>query len=163
MKIKKKNKNIWESFTAGLLRWLSGKESACQWRRHRDAGSIPGSGRSPGAGHDNPLQYSCLQNPTDRGAWEATVYGVAKSQTWLSAHTHMWPLKLVTLDKKGNYFEPLWAGQCWSLKRRIISRTDSGAKPTQSSLRPSPGLQGSPQAPSCISHAIKEHEILYAW
>ena len=47
----------------------------------RDAGLIPGSGRSPGGGHNNPLQYSCLGNPMDRGAWWATVYGVAKSQT----------------------------------------------------------------------------------
>ena len=47
----------------------------------RDMGSIPGSGRSPGGGHGNPLQYSCLENPMDRGAWRATVHGVAKSQT----------------------------------------------------------------------------------
>ena len=44
-----------------------------------DLGSIPGSGRSPGEGHGNPLQYSCLDNPTDRGAWQATVHGVTKS------------------------------------------------------------------------------------
>ena len=43
----------------------------------RDVGSIPGSGRSPGGGHGNPLQYSCLENPMDRGAWWATVHGVA--------------------------------------------------------------------------------------
>ena len=49
----------------------------------RDAGSIPGSGRSFGGGHGNPLQYSCLENLTDRGAWQATVHRVAKSQTWL--------------------------------------------------------------------------------
>ena len=42
----------------------------------RDAGSIPGLGRSPGGGHGNPLQYSCLGNPMDRGAWWATVHGV---------------------------------------------------------------------------------------
>ena len=56
----------------------------------RDPGSIPESGRSPGGGNDYPLQYSCLGNPTDRGAWRATVHGVAKSQTRLSelsAHT----------------------------------------------------------------------------
>ena len=47
----------------------------------RDSGSIPGSGRQPGEGNGNPLQYSCQENPTDRGAWEATVHGVAKSQT----------------------------------------------------------------------------------
>ena len=47
----------------------------------RDQGSIPGLGRSPGEGLGNPLQYSCLENPTDRGAWQATVHGVAKSET----------------------------------------------------------------------------------
>ena len=49
-----------------------------------DAGSIPGSGRPPGGGNGNPLQYSYLENPMDREAWKATVYGAAKSQTWLS-------------------------------------------------------------------------------
>ena len=43
-------------------------------------GLIPGSGQSPGGGHGNPLQYSCLENPMDRGAWWATVYGVTKNQ-----------------------------------------------------------------------------------
>ena len=50
----------------------------------RDLGSIPGLGRSPGGGNDNPLQYSCLENLIDRDAWRATVHGVAKSQTQLS-------------------------------------------------------------------------------
>ena len=45
----------------------------------REAGSIPGSGRSPGAGHGNPLQCSCLENPMDRGAWRATVHRVIES------------------------------------------------------------------------------------
>ena len=47
----------------------------------RDVDSVPGLGRSPGEGHDNPLQYSCLENPMDRGAWWATVHKVAQSQT----------------------------------------------------------------------------------
>ena len=50
----------------------------------RDMGSGPGSGRSPGGGHDNPLQYSCLENSMDRGAWWATDHGVAKSRTRLT-------------------------------------------------------------------------------
>ena len=50
-----------------------------------DGGSISGSGRSPGEGNGNPLQYSCLENPMDRGAWQATVNGVPKSWTQLSA------------------------------------------------------------------------------
>ena len=49
-----------------------------------DPGSIPGLGRSSGEGNGNPLQYLCLENPTDRGAWYATVHGVEKSQTQLS-------------------------------------------------------------------------------
>ena len=49
-----------------------------------DAGSIPGSGGSPGGGSSNPLQYSCLENSVDRGAWWAIVHGVAKSQTGVS-------------------------------------------------------------------------------
>ena len=53
-----------------------------------DLGSIPESGRSPGEGNGNPLQYSCLENPMDRGAWRATVHGAAKSQTQLSDFTH---------------------------------------------------------------------------
>ena len=57
------------------------KESACN---ERDQGLIPGLGRSPGQGNGLPLQYSCLENSMDRGAWQATVHGVAKSQTPLS-------------------------------------------------------------------------------
>ena len=50
----------------------------------RDAGSVPGLGRSPGIGHDNSLQDSCLENPMDRGAWQAVIHGVAKNQTQLT-------------------------------------------------------------------------------
>ena len=59
---------------------------------YRDAGSILGSGTSPGGGHGNPLQYSCLENYTDREAWRATVHGVAKTrmkQLSVCAHTHI--------------------------------------------------------------------------
>ena len=59
----------------GLPWWLSGKESACNVG---DPGSIPESGRSPGGGHGNPLQYPCLENPMDRGARWATVDGVKR-------------------------------------------------------------------------------------
>ena len=63
----------------------SGKESACN---AGDPCSILGSGRSPGEGNGNPLQYSCLENPMDRGAWQGTVHGSAKSWTGLSDITH---------------------------------------------------------------------------
>ena len=57
------------------------KESTCN---AGDLGSVPGLGRSPGGGHGHPLQYSCLENPIDRGAWRATVCWVVKSWTKLS-------------------------------------------------------------------------------
>ena len=66
----------------GILEGFPGgsdsKECACNVG---DLGSIPGLGSSPGGGHGNPLQYSCLKNPMDRGAWKATVHRVAKSKT----------------------------------------------------------------------------------
>ena len=65
----------------GLPWWLSGKEFTCN---AGDVGSIPGSGRSPGEGNGNSLQYSCLENSMDRGAWWATVHGVTKGRTRLS-------------------------------------------------------------------------------
>ena len=65
--------------------WLRGKESAyCPGDAAEAAGPIPQSGRSPGEGNGNPLQYSCLENPIDRRALQAIVHGVAKSQTQLS-------------------------------------------------------------------------------
>jgi len=58
-----------------------GKESTCSGGDKREVGLIPGSGRSPGGGNGNPLQFSCLKNLMDRGAWWATVHGVAKNHT----------------------------------------------------------------------------------
>ena len=60
-------------YIKGLPRWLSGKESACS---AGDAGSIPGSGRSPGGGNGNPFKYFCPGNPMDRGAWWAKSMGL---------------------------------------------------------------------------------------
>ena len=65
----------------GLPWWLSGKESACNAGATGDVGSIPGLGRSPGGGNGNPLQYSCLENPMNRGAWQATVHRVTGLDT----------------------------------------------------------------------------------
>ena len=62
-----------------------GREFTCN---AGDLSSIPGLGKSPGEGNGYPLQYSCLGNPKDRGAWWATVHGVTKSLTQLSKHTH---------------------------------------------------------------------------
>ena len=65
----------------GLPGGSDGKESACN---EGDLGSVPGWERSPGEGNGNPLQYSCLENSMDRGAWRATVHGVTKSRIRLS-------------------------------------------------------------------------------
>ena len=79
------------TYINGLPLWLSGKESTWQCRRPGEASLIPGSGRSPGGGYGNPFQYSCQENPMDRGAWQAMVHGVTKSWTQLdglSTHIH---------------------------------------------------------------------------
>ena len=65
---------------------LGGKESTCS---AGDTGSISGSGRSPGGANGNPLQYSCLKNPTDKGTWWATIQKVTKSQDWVTKQTHI--------------------------------------------------------------------------
>ena len=73
----------------GLPGWLSSKESTCDAEDEGNLGTIPGL-RSPGEGHGNPLQYSCLENLRDREAWQATVHRVSKSWTrlkQLSTHT----------------------------------------------------------------------------
>ena len=71
-------------FYMGFPGGSDGKESACN---AGDPGSVLGLGRSPGEGNGNPLQYSCLENPMDRGAWWAAVHGVAKNRTRLSDFT----------------------------------------------------------------------------
>ena len=63
------------------------KNSPANAEATEDVGSISGSERSPGGGNDNSLQYSCLENPTDRGAWKVTVHGVTKSWTQESTHS----------------------------------------------------------------------------
>ena len=74
----KRSLTLCTSFPGGT----SDKEPACQCRRCKKHW-LDQSGRSPRGGHGNPLQYSCLGNPTDRGPWRATVHGVAMSWTWL--------------------------------------------------------------------------------
>ena len=68
----------------------SGKEPACQCKRLKRCGFNPGSGRSPGGRLSNTLQYSCLENAMDRGAWKATVHGVENSRTlFKQLHPHI--------------------------------------------------------------------------
>ena len=80
----------------------SGKESTCQGRICRDAGLIPGMGRSPGVRNGNPCQYSCLENSMDRGTLQATVHRATKSQTliWVTKHTHTHPETQISVGKE---------------------------------------------------------------
>ena len=85
----------------------------------REAGSVPGSGRSPGGGRGNPLQHSCLETPTDRGAWRATLHSVAQSRTQLqdfSTHA-LWKstqtLRVLTDELSQSEFTCM--SICWSL------------------------------------------------
>ena len=83
-KIKKENyflNNFIKKNYRGFPGDANGKEPACQGRRHKRHGSVPRSGRSLGGGHGNALQYSCLENPMDRGAWWATVHRVVTEAT----------------------------------------------------------------------------------
>ena len=70
-----------------MVSYPGGSDSKASVYNAGDLGSIPESGRSPGEGKGNPLQYYCLENPMDRGAWWATVHGVTKSRTRLSDFT----------------------------------------------------------------------------
>ena len=70
----------------GTSQWLCGKESTCNAEDIEDATLIPGSGKSPGGGNGNPLQYSCLEIPMDRETWRAAVQGITKSQSRLNVH-----------------------------------------------------------------------------
>ena len=102
---------------SAFLGGVSGKEPTCQSWRHKRWGL----GRSPGGGHGNPLRYSCLENPMDRGTWWATVHGVAKSQARLKdlTHTHiLWShLKITTVSFEHEYFLfprlPTCLAFCW--------------------------------------------------
>ena len=81
-----------------------------QWQRigvpmqeTQDLGSIHGPGRSPGEGNGDPLQYSCLGSPMDRGAWQATVHGVTKNQIWLSNWTTTWGTTSVSQQQRNHH------------------------------------------------------------
>ena len=125
----------------------------------RDPGSIPGPGRSPGWGHSNPLQYSCLENPMDRGAWQAIVHGVAKSWTRLSDWTELnWYIcNWITLLYTWNItllinYTPIWASQVASGK---ASAGGIGVMGSISGLERSTGEgTGNPLQYSCLENPM---------
>ena len=77
-----------QPYNLGLPGGANGVEPACQCRDARDAGLIPRSGRSPGEGNGNLLQYSCLENSMDREAWQVTIHGVTKELD-MTEHSHL--------------------------------------------------------------------------
>ena len=101
-----------------------GKEPACQGRRQKRCGFSPWVGRIPEEGNGNLLQYSCWENPTDRGVWWAAVYGITKGQTQLSTHT------LLLLIRHTNKL----LTQVWGTRDMDIRSTLSEVKVAQSCL-----------------------------
>ena len=98
------------------------KESACN---EGDRGSIPGSGRSPGEGNGYPLQYSCLRNPTDRGAWQAIVHGVWVGHDWVTnTHTndvkyqHCRKIQVESIDTEYIWSTTVKITWCWEISQR---------------------------------------------
>ena len=95
-----------------------GKEFACNVG---DPHSIPGSGRSPGEGNGYPLQYSCLENPTDSGAWWATVQGVAKSRPWLTLpHFHFRDPRVWGMKHSGEWRCYATGSQCLQAQSPLV-------------------------------------------
>ena len=95
-----------------LPQWLKRYRTCLQCRRHR---FDPVSGRLPGEGNGNPLQYSCLENPMGRGAWQATVHGVTKSQTWLSMHAQVQLMTDIFLCDTSRGLDTLYNVVCTNL------------------------------------------------
>ena len=98
----------------------------------RDVGSIPGSGRSPGGGHGkNTLQYSCVENPMDRGAWRATVHGIAKSRTRLKRLSNMY----VYTHHIGRWYMKWLDGYSWKSTRvQVLTPPETSCKPLASDV-----------------------------
>ena len=125
----------------------------------RDPDSIPGLGRSRGGGHGNPLQYSCLENPMQRGDWWATVPGVTKSQTWLRYWAHTSAL-LEGQEDKGSMILMRWRKLLWPIYGRPNERCwrpKGCIKPlsicsTPSPAHPSPQISPKPRTLNIHPH-----------
>ena len=104
----------------GFLDGLRGQESAC---KSGDPGLIPGTGRSLRGENGNPPQYSCLENPMDRGAWQTAVHGVAKSRTRLSAWWMDGPPTLLAMWPQAGLSLPLLMPQFPCLLEKEVART----------------------------------------
>ena len=100
----------------------NGKESPCSTG---DLGSIPGSGRSPGEGNGNPLQYSCLDNPVDKGAWGATVHEVTKTRT------SSWGSQRVLSDQHSSYEEDSNGVKTATILTHILQKNKSNLSETR--------------------------------
>ena len=117
----------WKRLISGIWGFpggVSGKESPCQRGSCKRQGPIPGSGRSSGGGHGNPLQYSCLENPMDRGAWWAILHGVSKSCTQLnrlSTHTQQEYTGNSLVAQWLRIYFPMQGTRIWSLVRELRS------------------------------------------
>ena len=116
----------------------------------RDTGSIPGLGRSPGGGHSSPLQDSCLENPSDRGAWRAAVRGVTKSRTRLKRlSTHVLAAQWLRLG----------ASTVWSLVRELGSHTSCGSAKNKYQEETDLGRGQSLRWGLCAGYRVREVEL----
>ena len=122
----------------------------------RDATLIPGLGRDLGVGHGNPLQYSCLENSMDRGAWRATVHVVTKSRSWLSTHSNRWEwwgLRSGTGKQNGEWgcHGPWWvlrrAEESWHLSHKWPLRRSRWGPACRTGLKNTSGGPGQGKNP----------------
>ena len=116
-----------------------------------DSDSIPGLGRFPAEGHGNPLQYSCLENSKDRGAWRATVHGVTKSRTWLSdSHFHFLSSTVDSASMQTQHWS-LGALQPHQQRPHPMALHTHGAAPSQNH-HPHPARASHPHAVTLFLH-----------
>ena len=138
-----------------------------------DLGSIPGSGRSPGVGNDNPLQHSYLGNPVDRGAWWPTVHGVSKNWTWLSTpHLNLGNCTILSPKYKIErrfFFSPVFWGQAkanvswtWSISYSKVRKSQVN-KPTVQREKPHADQFSSPWEGLCCCSVTQSCLFASPW